>query len=95
MSIVIALGAWLFFTTAALALYCLQAKEPSHESNRKRSLWSGLIITAATLAMFIFLLKTDEAGKLADFAKDYVSLLGSVIGGNLLVQGMQKKLKEA
>ena len=63
-------------------------KEMSFEQNRRRSLVAGSIITGGTLLLMALVSKTD----LGNYVKEFIVMLGSVIGGGLLLQGMQKKI---
>ena len=90
-----ALIIWVAVFGAALIYYAIQKEEPTYEENRKKCFRAGGTILLATIVFFIVLISNTE---LSDnpwytFSKDYVSLVGSVVGGNLFVNGILKKTK--
>lgn len=86
---IIVLTVWLCCLTAGL-LVIAGTTEMSFQENRRKSLIAGFIIMAATALLIAFLVETDRG---AAWAKDFILLFGSVIGGGLLVQGFQKKIR--
>lgn len=86
-----ALIIWGVFFIAGLLIYSFQKKKPTFEGNRKRSLWSGGLIVFATASLVIFFSAQDMTDQVNIFAKDFVLLLGGIIGGSLFSSGIQKQ----
>lgn len=85
---------WLAITSIALITYSLQ-KNPTPEGNRTMNLWAGSAIIFATTVAMIFILDHPSGGRFEEaFIREYLSIIGSVIGGGLFVRGIQKKTKE-